>query len=79
VKTPLAKRIADSDATAFTIGNDPDTASQIADFLADKKTSGVEAASHYSTETHIRGNVYQRRTVSDFGFIGWIIAQLANE
>jgi hypothetical protein len=47
--------------------------------LSDKKTQDAVAVTTYNTETSFTKNGIQRRTVSDFGLIGSIIAQLAPE
>ncbi|MBV9216722.1 MAG: hypothetical protein JO053_11150 [Acidobacteria bacterium] len=79
--TGILKSIARSDAPITTIGRDTALAPAIADMLSEKKSdeAEAEAASAYFTETRFTKVGIERKTTSDFGFIGWIIAQLAEE
>lgn len=64
---------------AVTVGTDSTSAAKIAAVLGGKKSEEARAASSYMTETRFTKNGIERRTVSDFGLIGSIIAQLAPE
>ena len=57
----------------------PIRAGQIADMLSEKKVEDAKAESTYFTETRFTKTGIDRRTVSDFGLIGSIIAQLAQD
>ena len=52
---------------------------QLISFLAREGHGDTQAVSNYLTETRFTKTGMERRTVSDFGFIGWMIAQLAAE
>ncbi len=73
------RRLAESDAPISTIRNDRDSASQITEMLSAKKSDDAKAESTYFTETRFTKSGIERRTISDFGLIGSIIAQLAQE
>jgi hypothetical protein len=47
-----------------------------ADLLSEKKSEGILAVSTYFTETRFTKTGIERKTTSDFGLIGSIIAQL---
>ena len=51
----------------------------IVDLFAEAKTEGGKIPSISFTETRFTKTGMERRTVSDLGFIGWMIAQLAAE
>ena len=68
--------LAESEAPIATIGRDHESASQIVDVLSAKKSDDARTESSYFTETHFTKAGLERRTVSDFGLIGLIIAQL---
>ncbi|CAN5528622.1 hypothetical protein BH10ACI2_BH10ACI2_10200 [soil metagenome] len=56
-----------------------DLASEIAEMLSEKKTDDINAVATYYTETRFTRSGMERRTVSDFGLIGSIIAQLGGD
>ena len=66
-------------ASSKTISKDLAAISQIVEMLAEKKSDDAKAESTYLTETRFTKTGMERRTVSDFGLIGSIIAQLATE
>jgi len=68
-----------SDAVAITIGNDGEITSKIAEIIAEPGTGQKVGTSRYVTETRFDQKGIERRTVSDFGFIGWIITQFGKE
>jgi hypothetical protein len=78
-KTEFVKQIKAGTAPSVTFGNDQDSAPKIADALSDKKGDDAKAETTYIIETRFTKNGIERRTVSDFGLIGSIIAQLAPE
>jgi len=65
-------------ASVRTLTRDADSASVIAEFLSEKKPDGSAEVRSF-TETRFTKNGLERTTASDFGFIGWIVAQLATE
>jgi hypothetical protein len=73
------RQLALSTAPITTVTQDGESAAQIVDMLAEKKSDNAKIIRNAITETRFTKNGIERRTVSDFGFIGWIIAQLANE
>src|SRR6185369_12603267 len=81
--TPFEKewlaQLKDSKAPIATLGRDERSAEQIASTLSEAKADEAKAESRYFTETRFTKNGIERKTVSDFGLIGSIIAQLAPE
>jgi hypothetical protein len=65
-------------AVAVTIGQEPDTIGKMVDVIGERKNDS-QPVSHYITETRFNQNGIERRTVSDFGLIGTIIARLGKE
>ena len=65
-------------SSVATIGKES-VASEIADLLSEKKSEGVIAVSLYFSETFFTSAGIERKTTSDFGLIGSIIAQLAQD
>lgn len=68
-----------SSAPIITVGRDIDTASQAAASMSGKKSADAKADSNYLTETRFTKDGVERKTTSDFGLIGSIVAQLAPE
>lgn len=64
---------------ALTVGNDVTTIPRIAELLSEKKADSSKKASRYSIETNFTRIGMERKTTSDFGLIGSIIAQLAQD
>ena len=77
-KEKLGKMTA-SNAAIVTTGINASSAANIASALSAKKSDDAKADSNYFTETRFAKNGIERKTVSDFGLIGSIIAQLAPE
>lgn len=75
----FARMKSNSGATSKTISTDTSTVSQIAEMLSEKKSDDAKAKSTYFTETRFSKTGMERRTVSDFGLIGSIIAQLGQD
>jgi hypothetical protein len=78
-KSDAYKPFIESKAVAVTLGKEAETAGKIVEVLAEKKSEVAEAPAYYLTETRFNQNGIERRTISDFGMIGSIIEQLANE
>ena len=74
--TDLLTKIGQSKAPITTGGYDNSSASQVAERLTEKASYDATATSTYYTETRFTRSGIERRTVSDFGLIGSIIAQL---
>jgi len=79
VSSNSLKQLISSKAPITTVTQDRELGGQIVELLSDKKTQDAVAVTTYNTETSFTKNGIQRRTVSDFGLIGSIIAQLAPE
>ena len=75
----LAQQFAESDAVAATVVNETDSFGKLIDVLAERKNENEQLAAQYKTETRFNKNGIERRTISDFGLIGWIIEHLAQE
>ena len=78
-RDPRLSAASQTPAAVTSRGVDRDSAAHIADLLAEKRSDNVRASQTFITETRFIKTGMQRRTVSDFGFIGWLIAQLAAE
>ncbi|MEJ7623181.1 MAG: hypothetical protein WKF34_04250 [Pyrinomonadaceae bacterium] len=65
--------------TVLTIGDDFEIAHDIASVLSESRDPGSGPLAKYSTRTRFVPSGIERRTVSDFGLIGSIISQLAEE
>jgi len=65
-----------SKAVALTFARDVDSAERLAAVLAKKKIENRKLAAFYTTETRITEKGIEREIVSDFGFIGTILAQM---
>jgi hypothetical protein len=75
----LAQRIGSSDAAAITVAVDSETSAKVIDLLSERKNENDRLDTSYMTETRFNKNGLERRTLSDFGLIGSIIARLARE
>ncbi|MBP6003497.1 MAG: hypothetical protein KA746_08705 [Pyrinomonadaceae bacterium] len=64
---------------AATIGTDVTSARQIVDIISGEKSDNGNPRSTFFTETRFTKTGIERRTISDFGLIGSIIAQLAQD
>ena len=74
---PGYQKVFESDAAAASYGV-VTSAGQVITTIAELKVERP-VLSNYFTETRINRNGVERRTVSDFGFIGWIITQFAKD
>jgi hypothetical protein len=79
VRNPSLVMLFSPNATSTTFGTDTDVASAVANVIAEKKSDNSQANSLFVSETRFIRSVIERRTVSDFGFVGWLIAQLSAE
>lgn len=79
IRSDLLRVLSSSKAPIATVGRDPVSTAQIAEMLAGERSDEVKADSTYSTETRFTKTGIERRTVSDFGFIGWIITQFGKD
>jgi len=71
--------MAESDAPIVTVGRDHGTILQLIDMLAREGHGETQAVSTYLTETRFTKSGMERKTTSDFGLIGAIIAQLGQD
>ena len=79
-REPRAKqRLGDIAGSITTIGTDRTIASNVASALDQKKADTASSPEWFRTETRFTKTGIERRTVSDLGLIGSIIAQLAAE
>lgn len=69
-------RFSASDAVAVTFGRDAESAGRIVDVLSDRKPATENAETMWITETRYNEKGIERRTISDFGLIGEIVAHL---
>lgn len=75
----LKQQLGEAKASVVTIGTDKSAASDIASAFDIKKYENASGKSKFMIETRFTKNGIERKTVSDFGLIGSIIAQLAPE
>ena len=75
----LLKRISESKAPITTVGADATTTLSLVEMLAHEGHGDTKAVSTYYTETRFTKSGMERKTTSDFGMIGSIIAQLDPE
>jgi hypothetical protein len=68
-----------SNATIISISTDSTQAAGVADVLLSSSLENVNSLSTSKTETRFNRSGMERKTTSDFGFIGWIIAQLNDD
>ncbi len=74
----LVRLFSTSDAAAVTVASDAETVLKVIDLLGGHKDDAT-VASVYRTETRFNLNGIERRTISDFGLIGTIVANLKRE
>jgi hypothetical protein len=75
----LAQAFSSSDAVATTVGTESDPTAKVIELFSERKNENEAFASQYRTETRFNKNGIERRTVSDFGLLGWILAHLDSE
>ena len=78
-KNEWIMRLFATNAVTTTLARDKSMATTLAEVLSEKKSDDAKAVSNYYTETRFTRTGIERRTVSDFGLIGSIIAQLNPE
>lgn len=78
-KSPSLVSLLTVNAASATLGGDKSVAASLAEMLSEKNSDNAHAGSIYVTETRFTRSGIERRTVSDFGLIGSIIAQLADQ
>ena len=66
-----------SNAPVATIGRESETATQIANVVSERNSAAP--TTKYQSETRFTKTGVERKTTSDFGFIGWIITQFADK
>ncbi|MEQ1646095.1 MAG: hypothetical protein ABL959_21770, partial [Pyrinomonadaceae bacterium] len=69
----------DNKVSVISFGKDSTVTLQVVNLLAREGHGDTQVVSTYFTETRFTKTGMERRTVSDLGFIGWMIAQLAAE
>lgn len=74
-KSEYFQRFAGNDAIAITITKDTETVNKIVNILGNPKEENKTLTSFYLTQTRFDGNAIERKSTSDFGFIGTIIEQ----
>ena len=72
-------RIGASTAPIVTLGRDVSSTRTIVELLSELNDRTSTRSADYLTETRFNKNGIERRTVSDFGFIGWIFTQFADK
>ncbi len=79
-RDPVDPRLFGSvNATITTVGRDNTSALLLIEMLAGEGHGETKAVSTYITETRFTKTGMERRTISDFGMIGTILANLASE
>lgn len=79
IRSDLLRRLAMSKSPIATVGRDSTTTLILLAVLAREGHGDTDAESTYLTETRFTRIGIERRTISDFGLIGSIIAQLGGE
>ncbi|HRI03990.1 MAG TPA: hypothetical protein PLL77_09625 [Pyrinomonadaceae bacterium] len=69
----------DRNSVSVTVGRDSNTTLFLVDMLAREGHGDTQAVSTYLTETRFTNSGMERKTTSDFGLIGAIIAQLGQD
>jgi len=72
-------RLFESDALTATTGVEKGLASKMVELIAEPKSSDAAVNSHFITETRFSRNGLERRTISDFGLVGWILSHLEKD
>ncbi len=77
-KTGKFAEISGSNAVSITFSNDIDSAKNTAKVLGSLKNENEQIFTTFTTETRFIGRGFERKTISDFGFIGTILEQFTN-
>jgi len=72
----LGQAFAGADAVATTVGMESDPSAKIIELFSERKNENEAFVSQYRIETRFNKNGVERRTISDFGLLGSILAQL---
>jgi len=75
----MAQAFAGSDAVATTVGNESDPSAKIIELFSERTNENEPLTSQYRTETRFNKNGVERRTISDFGLLGSILAHLNSD
>ena len=75
----LGQAFAGSDAVATTVGTESDPSAKIIELLSERKNENEALVSQYRTESRFNKNGIERRTISDFGLLGTILAHLNSD
>ena len=78
-ETEFSRQLASSNAVAITVSNDAESLRKLVSTFSAVSDESSPAVLTSVTETRFNRNGIERRTLSDFGWIGSIIQQLANE
>src|SRR5688500_8739685 len=70
------KLLAESNAAASTLARDNQIASKVVEALTEKRAPDAAAETYSLTEMRFNRNGIERRTISDFGLIGALLARL---
>ena len=75
----FASETANSNAPILTLGFELNSAGSVAGVISERKEGNAPQVHPYTVETRFNSSGIERKTTSDFGFIGWIIAQFAEK
>jgi hypothetical protein len=78
-KSEYFQRFTNNNSATITVGKDSESAKKIVEILGNPKDENQNWTSFYLTETLFNNNGIERKTVSDFGFLGMIIEQFEKE
>jgi len=69
----------DKNAMILTYGTDNSSATGVAKMFSGKDNASRKVGSRYFVETSVSKSGITRKTTSEIGFVGWLIAQFGNE
>ena len=75
----LGQAFAGADAVATTVGMESDPSAKIIELFSERKNENEAFVSQYRIETRFNKNGVERRTISDFGLLGSILAHLHSD
>ena len=75
-KSASFQKFAESKAVAVTFGKDLDSTEKVVEVLSAAKDENKKFITNFLTETRVNEKGIERRSVSDFGFIGTILGQI---
>ncbi len=76
---PFAAQFNGSNAPAATVGTEFGTADKVVEAVTGTAPAAPLPPTHYFTETRFNTAGFERRTVSSFGLLGWIVSNFASE